>query len=70
MVEVGFTSGRAVGQCDGVVFVVVESPKSFKDVQQRIEFAVAVGLEREAQFLDKLKTQIGALEVEKTTAPD
>ena len=44
--------------------------KSIKDVQQRIEFAVAVGLEREAQFLDKLKTQIAALEVEKTTAPD
>ena len=44
--------------------------KSIKDVQQRIEFAVAVGLEREAQFLDKLKTQITALEVEKTTAPD
>lgn len=44
--------------------------KSVLDVQQRIEFAVAVGLEREAQFLDKLKTQIAALEVEKTTAPD
>lgn len=44
--------------------------KSIKDVQQRIEFAVAVGLEREAQFLDKLKTQITALEAEKTTAPD
>jgi hypothetical protein len=44
--------------------------KSVKDVQQRIEFAVAVGLEREAQFLAKLKTQIAALEVEKTTAPD
>ena len=44
--------------------------KSIKDVQQRIEFAVAVGLEREAQFLDKLKTQIAALEAEKTTAPD
>ena len=44
--------------------------KSVKDVQQRIEFAVAVGLEREAQFLDKLKTQIATLEVEKTTAPD
>ena len=39
--------------------------KSIKDVQQRIEFAVAVGLEREAQFLAKLKTQITALEVEK-----
>jgi len=44
--------------------------KSVKDVQQRIEFAVAVGLEREAQFLAKLNTQIAALEVEKTTAPD
>ncbi len=44
--------------------------KSVKDVQQRIEFAVAVGLEREAQFLDKLKTQITALEVERATAPD
>ena len=44
--------------------------KSIKDVQQRIEFAVAVGLEREAQFLDKLKTQIAAIEAEKTTAPD
>ena len=44
--------------------------KSIRDVQQRIEFAVAVGLEREAQFFDKLKTQITALEVEKTTAPD
>jgi hypothetical protein len=44
--------------------------KSVKDVQQRIEFAVAVGLEREAQFLDKLKTQIAALEAEKTTAPN
>ena len=30
----------------------------------------AVGLERGAQFLDKLKTQIAALEVKKTTAPD
>lgn len=38
--------------------------KSVKDMQQRIEFAVAVGLEREAQFLDKLKTQIAALKVE------
>lgn len=44
--------------------------KSIKDVQQRIEFAVAVGLEREAQFLDKLKTQITALEVERASAPD
>ena len=44
--------------------------KSVKDVQQRIEFAVAVGLEREAQFLAKLNTQIAALEVEKTIAPD
>lgn len=44
--------------------------KNVLDVQQRIEFAVAVGLEREAQFLDKLKTQIAAIEVEKTTAPD
>lgn len=44
--------------------------KSIKDVQQRIEFAVAVGLEREAQFLEKLKTQITALEVERASAPD
>lgn len=43
---------------------------SVRNVQQRVEFAVAVGLEREAEFLDKLKTQITALEAEKTTAPD